>query len=214
MIVALRVPLLLLLAALSAGCAPPRVRPATAAPVLRGGLDAESSAQLDSLVKDVCSKTVVMLGEEPDHGGGRTVEIKAELVRRLIERCGFDAVYFESSDYEFFDLNSRLAAEMSAPEQVADAIGGLWSVSNAIDPLVAFLYDQASAGRIRLAGIDAQIGSATAGYERQALVHDLVRGLNEPRRSTCAEAISRRTNGRYDDEHGSGARDCQSGCGL
>ena len=62
MIVASRVPLLLLLAVLSAGCAPPRVHPAIAAPVLRGGLDAESSAQLDSLVKDVCSKTVVMLG--------------------------------------------------------------------------------------------------------------------------------------------------------
>jgi len=32
---------------------------------LRSDPDAESSAQLDSLVRDVCGKAVVMLGEEP-----------------------------------------------------------------------------------------------------------------------------------------------------
>ena len=142
-----------------------------------------------------------MLGEEPHHGGGHTLEVKSEVVQRLIERCGFNAVYFESGAYEFVDLNRRLAAGTSAPEQVADAIGGLWSVSSTIDPLVGYLYTQASAGRIRLAGLDPQLGHATSGYSKAALPGELVPGLNEPRRSTCAEAISRRTNGRYDAEH-------------
>jgi len=72
-------------------------------------------------------------------------------VNRLIERYGFDAVYFESSAYDFYDLNRSLAAGTSAREQVADAIGGLWSTSKAIDPLGGYPYTQASAGRIRLA---------------------------------------------------------------
>ena len=178
----------------------PREHPATQGPP-RGGPDTGSSVQLDSLVRDVCGKTVVMLGEEPHHGGGHTLEIKSELVQRLIARCGFNAIYFESGVYEFVDLDRRLAAGTSAPEQVADAIGGLWSVSRAIDPLVGYLYAQASAGRIRLAGLDPQLVSATSGYEKAALVDDLTQGLNEPRRSTCAEVISRRTNWRYDAEH-------------
>jgi len=195
------VPLVLMLASLSAGCAFPHKHSVPPTPALLGGLDAESSAELDNLVKDVCSKAVVILGEEPHHGGGRTLEIKVELVRRLIDRCGFDAVYFESSGYEFHDLNRRLAAATSAPEQLADAIGGLWSISNAVDPLVTYLYAQASAGRIRLAGLDAQIGSATSGYEQRELAHDLSRELDEARRSACDDVISRRTNWGYDDQH-------------
>ena len=176
--------------------------------------DAESSAGMDSLVRDVCDKAVVMLGEEPHHGGGRTVELKSELVQRLIERCGFNAVYFESGVYEFVDLNRRLAAGTSAPEQVADAIGGLWSVSSAIDPLVDALFTQASAGRIRIAGLDPQLSSATSGYEKAALADDLVQGMNEPRRSACAEAIARHTNWRYDPEHpyDAAARDTLAQC--
>ena len=140
----------------------PREHPVTQGPP-RGGPDTGSSVQLDSLVRDVCGKTVVMLGEEPHHGGGHTLEIKSELAQRLIARCGFNAIYFESGVYEFVDLDRRLAAGTSAPEQVADAIGGLWSVSRAIDPLVGYLYAQASAGRIRLAGLDPQLVSATSG---------------------------------------------------
>ena len=191
---------LVLLSVLTGGCAVPRGHPVNQQ-TLRSGLDAESSVEVDSLVRDVCGKTVVLLGEEPHHGGGHTLEIKSELVQRLIERCGFNAVYFESGVYEFADLDRRLAAGTSAPEQVADAIGGLWSVSSAIDPLVGYLYAQASAGRIRLAGLDPQLASATSGYEKGALADDLMQGLNEPRRSTCAEVISRRTNWRYDTEH-------------
>ncbi len=195
-----RAALLLLIASLSPGCAATREPHAGPSPARRAGLDAASSAQLDKLVKDVCSKSVVMLGEEPHHGSGRTLEIKAELVRRLIDRCGFDAVYFESGGYEFHDLNRRLASRTSAPEQVADAIGGLWSISEALDPLVDFLYSRASAGRIRLAGLDAQIGSATAGYERRSLAHDLSEEIREPRRSECAGVLSQPAGDQADRE--------------
>ena len=105
---------------------------------------------LDDVIADVCDKDVVLLGEEPHHGGGHTVEVKSELVRRLVTNCGFNAVYFESSAFEFFDFNRRLAAGTTASTQLADAIGGLWNRSAAIDPLVEFLYAQASTGRLRV----------------------------------------------------------------
>jgi len=195
-----RMPVLLLLVVLTGACVLRRERP----DARRSGprvSDSESSAQLDGLVNDVCTKSVVLLGEEGHHAGGHTVEVKSELVKRLIERCRFNAVYFESSAYEFYDLNRRLAAGTSAREQVADAIGGLWSTSNAIDPLVGYLYTHASTGRIRLAGLDPQLGTATCSYEKAALADELLQGLDGPRRSTCAAEILRRTLWTYDAEH-------------
>ena len=152
-----RASFLLFLAVVSGGCAVKREPP-----IAQGSLQAASDPEpyaLDNLVSDVCTKNVVLLGEEPHHGGGNTLETKAELVRRLINRCGFNAVYFESSVYEFADLNARLGAGTSAPEQVADAIGGLWNTAIAIDPLVDYLYEQAAAGRIRLSGLDPQLSA-------------------------------------------------------
>ena len=156
---------------------------------------------LDDIVLDVCTKDLVLLGEEPHHGGGRTLEVKTALVEQLVTRCGFNAVYFESSAFEFFDFNRRLAAGTTSPTQLADAIGGLWNRSNAIDPLVKFLYAQASAGRVRLDGIDAQLGSATSGYERAGLVSDLTRALPEAHRTSCTDILSRKANYTYDAAH-------------
>ena len=193
-------PILLLLVVLTGACVSRR-DPADARQAGPQVSDSESPAQLDRLVDDVCTRSVVLLGEEGNHAGGHTAVVKSELVKRLIERCGFDAVYFESSAYEFYDLNRRLAAGTSAREQVADAIGGLWSTSKAIDPLVDYLYTQASTGRVRLAGLDPQVATATSGYEKAALANDLLSGMDEPRRSTCAAEISRHTLWRYDAEH-------------
>ena len=197
---------LLLLAALTGGCAARNEQPVApgASQGTRGAQRTQSAgppSPLNDLVRDVCDKSVVLLGEEAHHGSGQTLEVKSEVVKRLIEQCGFNAVYFESGGYEFLDLNRRLAAKTSAPEQVSDAIGGLWSVSNAIDPLVDFLYAQASAGRVRLAGLDPQLGQATSGYMKAKLPAELVQALKEPRRTECQEVISRRTNARFDAEH-------------
>src|SRR5262249_17538251 len=101
-----RMPVPLLLAVLTGGCVLRHERhdPRQSVP---SAADYGSSAQLDGLVDDLCTKSVVLLGEEGHHAGGHTVEVKSELVKRLIERCGFNAVYFESSAYEFYDLNRR-----------------------------------------------------------------------------------------------------------
>ena len=96
---------------------------------------------------------MVLLGEDSSHGSGATLEAKVAIVERLIEECHFSAVFFESQAYDFLDLELALAARTATPEQLADAIGGLWSTTREIDPLVSFLY-QAAAWLARQAGTD------------------------------------------------------------
>jgi erythromycin esterase-like protein len=88
---------------------------------------ATAATPLDRVVRDVCNKRVVLLGEDSHHGGGGTLAAKTALVSRLIDECGFSAVVFEASLAEFVDLNRAFAAGKASPPYVADAIGGLWS---------------------------------------------------------------------------------------
>ncbi len=64
--------------------------------------------ELDSIVTDICNKKIVLLGEDANHGSGKTMEVKIALIRRLIEECKFSAVFFESPVYEFLILNILL----------------------------------------------------------------------------------------------------------
>src|ERR1044071_5653928 len=57
-----------------------QVTPSTTAP------SADPPSPLDDLIRDVCGKSVVLLGEESHHGSGRTLEVKSGVVRRLVAR--------------------------------------------------------------------------------------------------------------------------------
>lgn len=107
-----------------------------------GKPDLADDGQIDRLVRDVCTKEVVMLGEDSGHGGGRTLEVKTEVLRRLVATCGFGAVVFESQLYDFLDHERAVVAGESTREQLANAIGGLWSYAIQSDGLVAFLHEQ------------------------------------------------------------------------
>jgi len=95
---------------------------------------ATTATSLDRVIRDVCNKRVVLLGEDSHHGGGGTMAAKTALVRRLMDECGFSAVVFEASLAEFVDLNRAFAAGKASRAHVADAIGGLWSVAGESDP--------------------------------------------------------------------------------
>ena len=83
---------------------------AAAASVLVMSTAAEAQ-NLDSLTSiitqvsdSVCGKEVVLLGELPSHGEARAFQIKAGIV----ERCGFDAVFFEAPVYDFLGFQHAL----------------------------------------------------------------------------------------------------------
>lgn len=162
---------------------------------------ASAPGESDRLLHDVCGKDVVMLGEDAHHGSGATLETKAMLVRRLVDECGFSAVFFESSIYDFMDLERAFADKMATPANVADAIGGLWSTTREADPLVAYLFERARAGTLRLGGIDPQLGSATGLYTQRRLADEFSTYLPGDRRKTCRYEIDRLSNWRYEGEH-------------
>ncbi len=55
----------------------------------------------DPVVHALCRKSVALLGESPVHGFGKTLEFKAELVRRLIDECHYNALFVESGTYDY-----------------------------------------------------------------------------------------------------------------
>lgn len=184
------------LAALMAGSAP-----VCAAQTGVAATAAADGAELDRLVRDVCRRDVVLLGEDNHHGSGRTFELKNVLVKRLVQECGFDQVLFEGQFYEFIDFERAVAAGSATPARLADAIGGLWSTAAESQPLVAQLFEAVVAGRVRIGGIDPQVGSATGHYAIDELGGVLAGLLPAGRRATCKAAFDLHHRWGYDEAH-------------
>ncbi len=182
----------------------------TTTPIASGS----DSAEIDRIVGDVCEKDVVLLGEDSHHGSGKTLEIKTEIAKKLIGQCQFSAVFFESQVYDFFGLQQALSAKSATQAQVADAIGGLWSTTAEMEPLIDYLFQEAVDGNIRLAGLDPQTGGATNFYTQKNLPRRLVRSLQGRRKAECETEVHRLTNWEYDDKspYDDNARDRLRSC--
>lgn len=175
---------LLLIASAPSAAGPPPSESATDAQPDR--------AVLTQIVHDICPKRVAMLGEAT-HGDGATVAFKAALVRELIDKCHFSAVFFEASHYDFLEFSRRIrAGEPTTPEMISSAVGGLWKFDREFAPLVPYLFAQARAGRVALGGLDDQLGSAGAFYANDAMPSELTSYLDEPRRSECRDIMRKR----------------------
>lgn len=166
-----------------------------------GPFDKVESAEIDRLVRDVCRKEIVMLGEDASHGGGRTFEVKTEIVKRLVSRCGFDAVLFESQLYDMLDVEHAVAQKTATPAQLAGAIGALWARAEESKPLIDVLYRETMAGRVRIAGIDPQVGGVMGDYSKHRLGAALTGPLADDRRDACRREIDTHNGWRYDDAH-------------
>jgi erythromycin esterase-like protein len=154
---------------------------------------------MDALVGDLCRRDVAMLGEAT-HGDGRTLEFKAELVRRLVRECGYDALFFEASHYDFLELERRIQAnEPTDQAMLSSSIGGIWNRYREVAPLIQFLFAEARAGRVRLGGLDDQLGTAGAFFSIHDMPARLTSPLQGPRQDQCREAIRRRIYSDYSD---------------
>lgn len=158
----------------------------------------QEAAALDAVIADLCQARIVLMGENGAHGDGRTPAFKTELVRRLVDDCGFDAVAFEASRYDFLALDRALrAGEVATPEMLASAVGGLWNQNREVQPLFPFLIERARGGRLVLAGLDDQLGSRGAFYSLERMPAELTAGLPAPRDADCRDRLMRRIWSRY-----------------
>jgi erythromycin esterase-like protein len=184
-------------ALLLAVCARAAATPATeAAP-----FDRRERAEIERAVRDLCRREVVLLGEDASHGGGRTLEVKTEILKRLTARCGFGAVLFESQFYDLLAHARAIDAGTATERELRDAIGPLWSRAEQARPLFAFLHRESLAGRLRVGGIDPQVGGVSGRYARDALGAALASALDPARRAACRETFDRHNGWRYDDTH-------------
>ncbi len=155
------------------------------------------ASALDRLVQDVCSKEIVLLGEDARHASGGTVATKTEVVKRLVKECGFSAVFFEAQVYDFIALGEELVAGSASEAKLADAIGGIWSLAREIEPLLTFLFNEASFGRLTLRGLDPQVGGATQLFSQRDLPVRMTATLTGQRRDECEGELRSLTTWQY-----------------
>jgi erythromycin esterase-like protein len=150
--------------------------------------------------RDLCGRQVALLGENGFHGDGKTIAFKAELIRRLVTRCGYRAVFFEASHYDFLAVQRSVRRREPVTEaMVSSAIGGMWNQDEELAPLVSFLTAEAKAGRVTLGGLDDQIGSWRAFYSLDTMRTELAAFLPTERREPCREALRQRMAWSYSD---------------
>ncbi len=156
--------------------------------------------ELDSIVTDICNKKIVLLGEDANHGSGKTMEVKIALIKRLIEECKFSAVFFESPVYEFLNFEHSVAKGSSSKHQLAEAIGGLWSNAKPMTSFISYLHSRAIVGKVKLAGIDAQFG-ANQPFSQKKLPKRLSSYLGERKQKECEAELYQYLNWQYDKEN-------------
>jgi erythromycin esterase-like protein len=150
--------------------------------------------------RDLCGKQVALLGESGFHGEGKSVAFRAALIRRLVTRCGFRAVFFEASHDDFLAVERAAKRRQPLTEaMVSSAIGGKWNKDAELAPLVAFLAAEARAGRLTLGGLDDQLGSAGAFYSLDVMPAELAAALPPERREACRAALTQRLYYAYSD---------------
>lgn len=177
--------------------------------------EARGGADFDAAIDALCTKDVVLLGEDAGHSGGDTVRLKSDMVVTLVERCGFSALYFESPVYEFLRLEERLARGDADPQALADAVGGLWAGTREFQPLLHWAWKKADAGALRLRGLDLQVGGSTQYFSEQELPARLARHAG-PDRENCEHRLEQLTQWSfdadrpYDDAARQGLRTCLS----
>lgn len=150
------------------------------------------ASALDAATRDLCERRVALLGEGATHGDGATLAFKAELVQRLVTQCGYRALFFEGSHYDFLAFERALRHNDATQEMLGSAIGGLWRHDREVASLVPFLFERARAGQLMLGGIDNNLGSAGAFYSLDVMPGELAEYLAPERRTMCREAMRRR----------------------
>ncbi len=156
------------------------------------------AAALDAATADACDRRVVVLGEVRTHGDGHAIAFKAALAHRLITQCGFKAVLWESSFYEFDHLDRQVAAGTPVThEQVAAAINGIWNQDAPVQPLIDELAARANRHEIMLGGFDDIWDMAGMTYTTDVLPKILADRLAPPEGQTCADAFHARLYGGF-----------------
>jgi len=147
------------------------------------------------VVHELCGKRAALLGESPVHGFGEALEFKAELVRRLVEQCHYDALFIESGTYDYINIEKTLKSGQAVTDtMISAAIGGVWA-NREMQSLVPFLREKVMAGSLTLGGLDDQIGAGS--YASRQMSADLVEPLQDDEKSRCLSVLEKHLLWKY-----------------
>lgn len=164
-----------------------------------------ASSAIDAVARDVCGKKVVLLGEPPVHGFGKVLDFKVELVRRLIDACHFDGLFFESGTYDFLNIESVVeSGKPVTADMIQAAIGGIWA-NQETERLIPDLLRGVQSGKLKLGGLDDQLSRGT--YAQRDMPADLVQYLDGKTKDECLSTLQRHTLWQYTDAAPYGAKD-------
>jgi erythromycin esterase-like protein len=139
-----------------------------------------------------------MIGEIATHGDGHTLAFKVGLVEHLIDKCGFDSIFFEANQDEFLHLDQRLQSRQTVtPDDLLTAVGGLWKFYREFQPLAPFLLERAQTGRVLLGGLDDQLAQLGQKYANDVMISEFTSLLPLPERQDCTSAFHRRVYFEY-----------------
>ncbi len=156
---------------------------------------------LSAATRDLCQRQIVVLGEPGTHGSGETLAFKAALVERLVRRCGFSAVLFESGFYDFAAFNRHPPADRSERRaRIASSVGRLWTRDREFIAVLDFLTDRTAAGRLTVGGLGNAVGSAGAFYSLDRMPEEFAGHDPAETRAPCREAFRRRITYDYPDD--------------
>jgi erythromycin esterase-like protein len=155
-------------------------------------------AAIEPVLHSLCGRRVALLGESPVHGFGEALAFKDELVRRLVDECHYNALFFESGTYDFIHIEKTLRSGQHVTDgMISAAIGGIWH-NEEVQSLVPFLTEKANAGSLTLGGLDDQIGAGT--WASRDMAVDLVQDLPGEEMSRCLGILQRHLSWQYSDE--------------
>lgn len=169
-----------------------------ARPVARAQEQTEQSI-VDGVVKAVCQKQIVLLGEAPSHGEAQAFDAKSKIVDRLVSQCGFTAVLFEAPVFDFVGFDRAVKAGSATPQQLDDAIGRFW-LTRELAPWRRGLFEAAAKKRLTVGGIDDQ-SSITSHYAMSELPRLVAAASAESAATVCRDTVSRHLGYTYDATH-------------
>jgi erythromycin esterase-like protein len=166
---------------------------------------ASEVTNIGSVVRDMCGKRVALIGESPVHGFGKTLEFKVELVRRLVDECHYDAVFFESGIYDFLNIQEHVKSGHDVTDSmIAAAIGGIWA-NKEVQPLIPFLRQKVTSGGVYPGGLDDQLGRDT--WAQREMPAALAAYLPGDQKARCLAILQKHTLWQYTSDAPYGPQD-------
>ena len=151
---------------------------------------------VDGVVKAVCTKQIVLLGEAPTHGETLGFDAKAKIADRLIAQCGFTAILFEAPVYDFIGFDRAVQARAATQDQLDNAIGRFWWTRE-LTPWRRALFEAATQRRVTVGGLDDQV-SITSRYAVAELPRLIAAASSDTTATPCRDTVSRNLSYTYD----------------